>query len=154
MANNRDTSKIDRILKHANLSVQDFREVEVLGNDAFDYIRECLLGTSEAGTIVNGLSLLIRLATQFAQDSAGSRLPEVFEVSSAFLTNPLLDIRKKAINVVVAALWGLRDLKRGLDAVGGKSRVQSILRAASVAEPATQERERLEAVLVQLDKIS
>jgi hypothetical protein len=109
MLNARGIEIIVRALKRAQLSIQDFREVEVLGNDAFDYIREFLSKTSETRVVFNGLSLLLRLATQFAQDSAGPRLPEVFEVASNSLINPILEVRKKAMNIIVAALWGLRE---------------------------------------------
>jgi hypothetical protein len=152
--NTREIARTDRILKQSQLSVQDFREVEVLGNDAFDYIREFLSRVPDTKTIINGLNLLARLATQFAQDSAGPRLPEVFKIASSYLIDFPLEVRVKAMNVVVAALWGLRDLGRGLDAVGGKTHVLEILRAASAAESSIEQREKLDAIIGQLDRTS
>ena len=149
--NTREIAIIDKILKNSQLSVQDFREVEVLGNDAFDYIREFLAKTSDVRTIINGLNLLTRLATQFAQDSAGPRLPELFEIASSYLIDPTLEVRIKAMNIVVAALWTLRDLGRGLDAVGGKTRVLGVLRTASAAESRVEQREQWDAIIRQLD---
>ena len=106
--NTREISRIDRILAHSQLAVQDFRVVEVLGNDAFDYIREILSKTSDVHMIVNGLSLLIRLATQFAQDSAGPRLPEVFEIASSCLVGPTIEVRVKSNGYCCCSIVGFK----------------------------------------------
>ena len=80
---------IEKIVKRAQLTHQDFREVEMLRNEAFDYLYALLLKAPDPRAIVNSLKLLIHLARQAAQDSSGPRLPEVFDVASRFVGTTL-----------------------------------------------------------------
>ena len=149
-----DIQKIDSVLRHPQLSHRDFREVEVLGNDAFDYIRDLLLKRPKSLITINGLKLLVRLARQIAQDSSGPRLPEVFDAASIFVTDPDLDVRTTAARMVVGTLSLLKSLGRGPDAVGGVARVLIVVRSSLSAEPKEVERGMLKELLADLDTSS
>ena len=132
---------IDRILRRAQLTHQDFREVRMLRNEAFDYLQALLLKAPARRTIVNGLKLLIDLAGQAAQDSSGPRLPEVFDVASRFVTHAELDVRSTAARMIVGSLVMLKGLGRGPDAVGGVARALDVVRSFLSAELRPVERE-------------
>jgi hypothetical protein len=142
---------VDTILRHAQLTHRDFREIEMLGNDAFDYLQALLSKRPVPLTTVNGLKLLIHLARQAAQDSSGPRLPEVFEVASRFVADPELNVRTTAARMVVWSLDMLRGLGRGPDAVGGVARVLRVVRSSLSADPQAVERKLLEKVLANME---
>ena len=142
--NAKETRTIDEVLRRHQLSHRDFHDVEMLGNEAFDYIRGGLSTARGPRTIINGLKLLLRLASQAAQDSCGPRFPEVFDAASTFVTDPDLDVRTTAARMVVGSLSLLKGLGRGTDAVGGVDRVLSVVRTSLSAEPKPVEREMLE----------
>jgi len=149
-----DIKMIDLILRHSQLSHRDFREVEMRGNDAFDYIRDLLSKTPGPRTVINGLKLLIGLAGQAAQNSAGPRLPEVFDVASTFTMHPELDVRTTAAHIMVFTLRILKGLGKGPDAVGGVARVLNEVRSALSAEPKAEQREMLEETRAELESQS
>ena len=138
---------IDKIVKHAQLTHQDFREAQMLGNEAFDYLRALLLKAPDPTTIINGLKLLTHLASQAAQDSSGPRLPEVFDVASRFVTHSELDVRSTAARMIVGSLAMLKGLGKGPDAVGGVARVQEVVRNFLGSELRPVERGLLEKLL-------
>jgi hypothetical protein len=147
----KDIVTIDKIMRHPQLSHRDFHEVERFGNDAFDYIRDLLSKTPGARTTINGLKLLVRLAGQAAQDSAGPRLPEVFDVASTFVQDPDLEVRTTAARMVVGTLGLLKGLGRGPDSVGGLARVLSVMRSSLSAEPKEIERKLLEEMIAKFE---
>src|SRR5690348_4691805 len=130
LMNTKQIMNIDMILRHVQLSPQDFGEAEILGNEAFDYLQALLLKTHSSLIIVNGLKLLIHLARQAAQDSSGPRLPEVFDAASRFVTHSELDVRSTAARMVVGSLGILDGLGKGPDTVGGVARVLDVVRSA------------------------
>jgi hypothetical protein len=150
--NTKSIETVDRVLKHAHPSHEDFRDVEVLGNNAFDYIRDLLSKEPRSRTIINGLKLLLRLAGQYAQDSAGPRLPDVFDVAASFVADPDLDVRTTAAHIVVGSLHLLKALERGVDSVGGVVRVLEVVRSSLRAGPHAVERRRLEDILARIER--
>jgi hypothetical protein len=149
--NIRDVGVVDRILKHPQLSHVDFREVEMLGNDAFDYVRDILSKTPGSRATINGLKLLMHLARQAAQDSSGPRLPEVFDVASRFVGDPDLDVRTIAARILVGTLALLKTLGKGPEAVGGVAHVLGVVRRSLSAGPRAVERRMVEEILTNVE---
>lgn len=142
---------IDRILRHAQLTHQDFHEARILGNEAFDYLKALLLKAPAPRTIVNSLKLLIHLASQAAQDSSGPRLPEVFDMASRFVAHSELDVRSTAARMIAGSLGMLKGLGKGPAAVGGVARVLEVVRSSLNAGPRPVERELLEKLLASVE---
>ena len=149
--NTKQTMDIDMILTHAQLTHQDFREVEMLGNEVFDYLQALLLTTPSSRIIVNSLKLLIHLARQAAQDSSGPRLPEVFDAASRFVTHSELDVRSTAARMIVGSLGMLKGLGKGPDTVGGAARVLDVVRSSLSAGPRPVERDLLNKLLESME---
>jgi len=142
---------VDAILKRKTLSHLDFRRVEQLGDDGFDYIKEFLLHAPTAQHKVNGLSLLIRFGTRISKRQGDVRLPEVFDAAAGFLDDPDLGVRTSAARMVVGVLGLLRTLQRSLETVGGSKRVWETLRRALEAAPEQVERKLVEEALMELE---
>jgi hypothetical protein len=149
--NAKDLETINTILRHPQLSHADHRCVEMLGNEAFDYLKEVLSKPTKARTSLNGLRLLMRLSRQAAQDSSGLRLPEVFDVASHFVIDPDLDVRTIAARAAVWALTTLKRFGRSLDELGGVARATAVIQSFLSADLKSVERGMLEDALAQIE---
>jgi hypothetical protein len=142
---------VDPILKHKTLSHADFRRLDELGDDGFDYIKELLPRAQTARHKINGLSLLVRLGGQISERHGDVRLPEVFDVASDLLGDPDAGVRTSAARMIVGVLGLLKTLEKPLETLGGTKRVWETLQRALKAKPKPAERMLVEKALMTIE---
>jgi hypothetical protein len=146
--NPKDIVTIDKILRSSQLSHRDCHEVERLGNDAFDYIRDLLLKSPGARTAINGLKLLIpgrRHRTHLDHDCRRySRWHRHSLRTPISMCEPLRP-------VWWSALWHFGGALEGPDSVGVAVRVLSVMRSSLSAEPKEVERKLLEGAIAEFE---
>src|SRR4051794_2074280 len=92
--------QIGRILSSKQISMQEFHRVEMLRDEAFDFVKSALGHGATDQTKVNGLKLLIQLGRQ----QCAPRLPEVFEVAATLIADADRSVRTMAARTVVTVL--------------------------------------------------
>ena len=142
---------IESILKHKTLSHADFRKVDVLGDDGFDYIKDVLPRAPMVQHKINGLGLLMRVGIRISERHGTIRLSEVFDVAADLLGDPDPDVRTAATRMIVGVLGLLKSLEKSLDIVGGSRRVWDTLQRALQVGPKKVERRLVEEALAKIE---
>jgi hypothetical protein len=142
---------VDAILKHKTLSHADFRRVDQLGDDGFDYIKGLMPSAPTAQHKINGLRLLIRVGTRISDRHEMIRLPEVFDVAADLLADPDGSVRTDAARMLVGVLSLLKMLEKPPEIVGGIRRVWDTLQRALKAGPKKVERRLVQEALTKIE---